>query len=393
MKTFSARDRLKLLSGIAASVALSACGGGGGSSDPTPTPSPSPTPTPTPTPAPVMSLRDVYADHFRIGAAIGPAQVTNGSPDLALLQRHFSSITAENVMKPAYLAPSPGVYTFDDADALVDWATTNNHHVRGHALVWYQETPNYFFDGSPSDVRSRLENYITEVMTRYRGRVQAWDAVNEGVADFDSSTSPYRNSNWYQAAGGPDYIEWALRAARAADPDARLFINEYNTELPEKRARFMTVIRQLLDKGVPLDGIGHQCHIDRTTKAGDVLDAIDAVDVLNAGLENHVTELDMTVYNDSALCYSDGINCAPAYTNGAPAEALISQGRTYRNLFNGLKARPSVTSVTSWGVCDDQSWLNHFPVERENFPLLFDRQRNPKPAFHAITDPAYVITQ
>ena len=392
---FTKRDRLKLLLG-AGGLALTGCSGGGAgtptpSPAPTPTPTPTPTPPPTPTPTPVSAIKDVFAASFPIGAAVGLTELDAASEDRALVEAQFSSLVAENIMKPSSLAPSAGNYDFTAADQIVDFAEANSMAVRGHTLLWHRQTPDYFFEGQPNEVRSRLEDYIDTVAGRYAGRIGAWDVVNEVISDAGGGTAPYRDSNWLNAAGGSDYIEWAFRAARAADPNAKLFINDYNTELSGKRGRLLDVVRDLLDRGVPLDGVGHQFHINLSTTAEQVLDALQAVEDLGAGLENHVTELDISVYKDPVECFSDALNCEPDYGNALPTEVEREQAELYRALFDGFQDFDSLTSVTFWGVSDAQSWLNGYPVDRTNYPLLFDRNRAAKPAFFAVTDPTYAI--
>ena len=395
---FTARSRLKLLAGAAA-LALGACGGGGSptpvSVSPPPSPPVSPPPPPPPPPVsytpPEGAFKNSFQNKFVVGAAIGTAQIADGAADAAILQSQFNSITAENVMKPEALAPTEGNYTFGDADALLAFAEANNIQLRGHTLLWHRATPDYFFQGTPAQVRARLEAYVTAVVTHFKGKVYAWDVVNEVVSDDDGATAPYRNSNWYQAAGGPEYIDWAFQAARAADPDALLFINDYNTELSGKRARVLQVTQDLQDRGIPIDGVGHQMHIQAATPAADVLAAIDAVDNQFMGLENHITELDISIYNDPGSCFNNQTGCAADYGNNIPQAAIDDQATKYRALYNGFAERPSVTSVTTWGVSDAQSWLNGYPVSRTNAPLLYDRDRNAKKALQAIIEPDFVI--
>lgn len=339
-------------------------------------------------------LREVYAAHFPVGAAIQRSQIASATPDRAILAAQFSSITAEYEMKPDIIAPTQGSYDWSRSDALMDWAEANGIAVRGHALLWHQTTPAWFLSGSPADIRAKLQQYVTDVVSRYAGRIHAWDVVNEVASDSGGGTAPYRDSNWYQAVGNGDYIDWAFEAARAADPACKLFINDYNTELPAKRARYLEIIADLLARGVPLDGVGHQFHLQINADPADSLAAIDAVDALGAGLENHATEIDVSVYSDPGECFAGGVNCAASYGSQAanvPASVYAAQAQIYRGLFDGFVQRPSVTSVTVWGLHDGQSWLNSFPVSRNNYPLLFDPDRQPKPAFHAVTDPAYVI--
>ncbi|MBB5518434.1 endo-1,4-beta-xylanase [Amphiplicatus metriothermophilus] len=342
-----------------------------------------------------QSLKQAYASNFPFGAAIQSAHTNIGAPQEPIIRAQFSSITAEFEMKADQITQSPGVYDFTAADRLMDFAEANGIAVRGHALVWHQSTPDYMLEGSPDVIRFNLESFIDAIVSRYRGRIYAWDVVNEAATDNPADpTAPYRNSNWH-AAVGKDYIDWAFNAARAADPDASLFINDYNTELSGKRERLLEIVRDLLDRGVPIDGVGHQAHLNVGSSPADLMAAIDAVDSLGAGLENHITELDVSVYVDPGECFSSQTNCAPGY--GAdfadvPQDVRRAQAEIYRAVLDGAVARPSVTSVTVWGVSDADSWLNNFPISRPNHPLLFDRDFQPKEAALAVVDPDYEIT-
>jgi len=257
MRMFTARDRLKLLAGGGAAALLAGCGGGGSTSTPptsvTPPPPPPPPPASTTFVPEVGQFKDSFANNFQIGAAIQDNQTPNDAADSQILKDQFNSISAEFQMKPEIIAPREGEYNWTVPDALVQFAEDNGMAVRGHALLWHLATPDYLFQGTPAEVRARLEAYVTEVVTRYRGRVFAWDVVNEVITDNDNASDPYRRSNWWDASGGnADYIDWAFNAARAADPDCLLFINEYSTRFSGKRGRFIEVIRDLVDRGIPV---------------------------------------------------------------------------------------------------------------------------------------------
>ncbi|MCI4643732.1 MAG: endo-1,4-beta-xylanase, partial [Hyphomonadaceae bacterium] len=183
-------------------------------------------------------------------------------------------------------------------------------------------------------------------------------------------------------------------AARAADPDVKLFINDYSTEFAGKRGRLLSIVQDLIARGIPVDGVGHQFHLQINADPASALAAIDAVDALGFGLENHATEIDVSVYADPGECFATGVNCASSYGTRAsdvPDAVYAGQAQIYRALFEGFVARDSVTSVSTWGISDAQSWLNYFPVDRANYPLLFDPDRQPKPALYAVADPDYVI--
>jgi len=388
----NARLRLKLLAG-AAFFALVGCGRGKELPLSSAAVVPLLPPSPSPPTAADGALKGQYESNFLVGAAIGLAQIQSETEDADILVKQFSSITAENIMKPQSLSPAEGVYNFADADALVNFSEANGIAIRGHTLLWHRQTPDYFFQGTPIEVKDRLQKYITDVVTHFKGKVYAWDVVNEVVTDNGSDiTAPYRNSRWYQAAGNSkDYIDWAFEAARAADPDTKLFLNDYNTETSGKRTRLLAVVKDLIDRGIPIDGVGHQHHLQLSSNVDQALKAIDDVDALFSGLINHITELDISVYSDPRECFSSGENCATSYGDNVPESVINDQAQMYRDLFTGFAARPSVKSVSLWGLTDDASWLNGFPVERPNYPLLYDKDRKVKKAFQAVSDLNFVI--
>ncbi len=325
-----------------------------------------------------VRLKDVYADAFGVGVAVQAAQLERGV-EAKLVQRHFSMVVAEYQMKANVIAPREGEYDWRAADAIVEYAEAHGMTVRGHALVWHESTPEWFLaGGDPQVVRERLETYIRAVVGRYRGRVFAWDVVNEAVG----SDGLYRDNAWHRIAGA-DYVDWAFHAARAADPDCLLFLNDYGTERAGKLDRLMRVADKLRERGVPLDGIGHQFHIAHDQHLAGIETALDAVAA--AGLANHITELDISAYKDPGSCFRDGTACEAALRDDEVAAFLDRQADVYRAVFQAASERPSVSAVLVWGLHDGQSWLNRFPAPRPNHPLLFDRDLRPKPAFWALT--------
>jgi endo-1,4-beta-xylanase len=338
------------------------------------------------------ALKDVFADHFLIGAAISPFAMRRPET-AALIARHFNSVTAENVMKPNYLTDESGAYTWDAADELAAFAEAHDMKLRGHTLLWHRRVgnsnaaPYWMFEGDdPVVIRNRLETFIHNVVSRYRGKVYAWDVVNEVASIKDGEVYRIDTSPWHQALG-PDYIEWAFRAAHEADPECQLFINDFDTEDAPKLQRLMRIVDDLQDKGVPLHGVGHQLHMKY---ADDIAGAEAAIVATEArGLINHVTELDVSVYNDPGSCFADRSTCLPDFgaPENIPADRLAAQARLYGDLFDMFLRHESVKSVTTWGVTDAGSWLNGFPVPRTNAPLLFDRQGAPKDGFWNIVRP------
>lgn len=338
----------------------------------------------------IPSLAASLADYFPIGAAIEPAQ-TNGLK-AELLKKHVNMLVAENVMKPDAIQPSEGVFRWDNADRIVNFAKENGMALRFHALVWHSQVGTWFFkdaEGNPMvdetdpDLRERnkdlllkrLDAHIRAIVERYKDDIKYWDVVNEAVEPNDPDGM--RASEWYRISG-TDYIATAFRAAReAGGPGISLYINDYSTDNPIKRDRLYELVKELLEQGVPIDGIGHQTHID---VYGPTVDSIIAsmVKFAELGLDNQVTELDMSLYswND----HSD-------YGDRIPENVMVMQAERYGELFDAFKAhRDILSAVVLWGISDDHTWLNGFPVSRTNAPLLFDRQYQAKPAFWAIVD-------
>ncbi len=237
-----------------------------------------------------------------IGAAVIPADI-QGQPAV-LLSKHFNSITSGNDMKWDATEPTEGNFTFTQADAEVAFAQANNMHVRGHTLVWYNQTPAWVFTnasgqpmtGTPDEqalLIQRMQRHIQTVMTHFGNAVPIWDVVNEPIDE--SQPDGYRRSPWFNILG-PQYIPIALQAARAANPTAKLYINEFNTTIPAKRDFLVALVRSLKSQGVPLDGIGHQMHNNIQFPSGQsIIDAVNLFDT--TGVEQAVTEMDVSIYN------------------------------------------------------------------------------------------------
>lgn len=394
-------------------LVLAACGGGGGGDDFQGNPGPgtggggnNPPSLPSPSSAPALKTvleAKFGVTGFPIGAAIEPSATTT-TPDSTLLIKHFSSVTAENAMKPDTVWPveSAGP-NFAPADVIYQFALANNIKVRGHTLLWHQTAPAWFFGGDPDrfELQGRLCDYIDAVVTHFP-QIYAWDVVNEVASDTANATNPYRtNSPWYvayEAAGsadpGFDYVSDAFNCAAQArqslqrnSSNMKLMLNDYNTELPGKRANVIKIVQALLDASVPIDGVGHQFHLQINADVSQITAAFTAVEALGANLVNHVTELDVSLYADPGECYAKpAIPPCRADVGTSPPQSLLSQqALKYRELFNAFD-RPSVTSVTFWGIADNHTWLNSFPVNRTNHPLLFDRSGNPKWAFWTVVD-------
>ena len=322
-------------------------------------------------------LKDYYtpADYFYIGVAIPPSFIDDNKKS-ALIKRHFNSITAENAMKWSNLQPTEDSFTFTTADKIVAFAETNGMKVRGHCLCWHNNAPSWIFkDGeataSKELVLKRLRNHITTVINHYKGRVYAWDVVNEAI---DDGSSVYRNSQWYSICG-EDYIIEAFRAARAADPDAKLFYNDYTAIDPVKRDKIYGLLMKLKEQNL-VDGMGLQGHWNINYPSNTLInDALNKYKSL--GLEVQITEMDVSVYTSNSDPES-------SYTD----DLAQKQSTAYTRFFNEFRNHnDAITGVTFWGLADDKTWLDNFPVAgRKNYPLLFDVNLDPKPAYFKIID-------
>jgi endo-1,4-beta-xylanase len=288
-------------------------------------------------------------------------------------------------MKMGPIHPQENTFNWTDADKIVNFAVAHGMKVRGHTLCWHSQTPSWMFknpDGttvSKDVLLERLKNHITQVVTRYKGKVYAWDVVNEAIDDNNSKV--YRESQWYKICG-EEYIEKAFRWAHEADPDAILFYNDYSTENAGKRDRIYTFLKNLIDAGVPVHGIGLQGHWSiGWPSEKELRDAIQKYASL--GLKIHVTELDVSVYN-SGEDFSTRTPGDDAFT----AEREQKQIEKYSMIFNVLRDnRDVVSSVTFWNVSDKKTWLDNFPVRnRKNYPLLFDQNYQKKKAYWEVVN-------
>jgi len=321
----------------------------------------------------LKGLKDFYSGLFPIGVAVAPRSLEGETS--ALILKHFGSLTAENVMKPGPIHPEENVYFWDDADRIVDYAQENGLLVRGHTLCWHNQNPAWLFkdaNGNPASkevLLARLKEHITQVVTRYKGKVYAWDVLNEAIADDNLKT--FRETEWYKICG-EEYIAKAFQWAHEADPDAKLFYNDYNTENHAKRDKIYSMVKKLLDAGVPVHGIGLQGHwsINYPTEKS-LRDAIEKYSSL--GLELQITELDISIYRSNSDTLDTG------FTPKREQEQIDQYSMVFR-VFRDYK--DAISGVTFWNVSDRSSWLDsRAPQVGKKYPLLFDENLKPKKAY------------
>lgn len=339
------------------------------------------------------TLRDACKADFLIGAALSTAQVDGRNEKAGeLAAAQFSSLTPENEFKWQSLHPEPGVFRFDGADAYVRFAQEHKMALIGHTLVWHEQTPEWVFQGrdgkeaTRQQLLARMREHILAVVGRYKGKVKGWDVVNEALSD--GGDDPLRETSWRRTIGD-DYLDHAFRFAKEADPQAELYYNDYGLENPRKRENCVAMLRGMIARGVPIDGVGTQSHHSlEYPQIDDVEKTIDAFAAL--GLKVMITELDVDVLpsrgHSGNADVSRSENGANPYVDGLPPEMQEKLAKRYAELFEVyVKHHKSIIRVTFWGLDDGQSWLNHFPVRgRTNYPLLFDRTLKPKPAFFAV---------
>jgi len=345
------------------------------------------------------SLKDAFKGAFLVGAALNPAQFTEqDARGAALIEVQFNAITPENVLKWERVHPQPDKYSFELPDRYVAFGEKNRMFIVGHTLLWHNQTPAWVFQddkGNPADretLLKRLHDHIQTVVGRYKGRINGWDVVNEALEEDGT----LRQSPWLKIIG-EDYIAKAFQFAHEADPQAELYYNDYNIENEAKLKGALELLRKLQAQGVPVSGVGIQGHWHMDAPTNEHVDAaITAFGKLD--LKVMITELDVDVlplafqYMGADVTLSSELRPKlDPYPKGLPDAVQQALAQRYAGLFGVfLKHRGTLTRVTFWGVTDADSWLNNWPVKgRTNYPLLFDRNGQPKPAFDAVIRAAH----
>ena len=337
------------------------------------------------------SLAAKYADYFPIGAAVSAWHLDNLSDVLA---KDFNHLTCENAMKVQDIHPAEGTFDWTEADRIADFARTHGMKMTGHNLLWHRQAPDWMFAGvtagdaaSLEVLKGRLKSHIEAVVLRYADVVDNWDVVNEAISDDPAKT--YRDgtemSKWYELFGSEEYIYWAyqyahdaLEAKQAGSSKGKLYYNEYVVTV--KADKILKMFAWLETKGIHVDGIGFQSHENMTWPApSDLQGAFDKF--VTAGYKLKISELDVTVYSD----YSTGSFVASPQVPFTPA-LDTAQSKRFAELFAVYrKNKANITSVTFWGVSDDNTWLDNEPVAgRDDYPLLYNDAHTPKAARAAI---------
>jgi endo-1,4-beta-xylanase len=298
-----------------------------------------------------------------IGTAVNNGPLFYDKKYSAVLADEFDIVTPENSLKFDATQHGRSLFIFEDGDFIVDFARSHHMKVRGHTLVWYAALPSWLTEKkySKEELKEILHEHIRAVAGHFRDKVYCWDVVNEA---FEPDGS-FRHNIWYDALG-PDYIEMAFRWTHEVDPDALLFYNDYNYEtLNAKSDAIYKIIKDLKDKGVPINGIGFQAHLNLTTD----LKKMDAniKRFAKLGLETDFTELDVSISQGPRM---------------GKKERSIKQAEVFSNVFSDCLNNPSCKMVVLWGFTDAYTWKK--TVDRDDKPTIFDEQYRPKPAYYGI---------
>jgi len=349
------------------------------------------------------SLKNAYKNSFKMGVAI--SQDISSGADKAwnpLIQKHFNTITPENVMKAEIINPQPNVFNFGPADEFIAQGKKNKMFIVGHTLVWHNQTPAWFFtDGkghpnTPEQQMDVLRRHIEKIAGHFKGKVNAWDVVNEVIGDDGN----YReNTAWVKAFGnGDELVKAAFKFAHQYAPDTELYYNDFNAWRPAKRDGIVRMVKMLQAAGIKIDGVGIQGHWGLNyPKNTYIEEAIDAYAAL--GVKVMITELDVDVLpltREGQIIGSGMLHpqfqeeefeeYLDPYKNGLPADVQTALTKRYQELFEIFyKKRDKIDRVTFWGIHDGMNWKNDYPIfGRTNYPLLWNRDGSAKPALDAI---------
>ena len=323
-----------------------------------------------------QGLKDAYKDYFMIGVAVNQRNVSNAD-QMALINREFNSITAENDMKPEPTEPREGQYNWEGADRIANFCRQNGLKLRGHCLMWHSQIGQWMYNDNPTKevFYARMKRHIQAIVSRYKDVVYCWDVVNEAISDDPSAQDPYRQSPMYKLCGD-EFIAKAFEYAREADPKALLFYNDYSTVDSHKRERIYNMVKKMRAAGVPIDGIGMQGHYNIYFPTELQLDS--AITRFKEVVKHiHITELDIRTNDEMGgqLRFSrEGVNVTDSVK-----QHLADQ---YARVFGVFRKHKDVIDcVTFWNLGDRDSWLG-----AANYPLPFDTEYKPKMAYDYIKD-------
>ncbi|MDA8859185.1 endo-1,4-beta-xylanase [Flavobacteriaceae bacterium] len=338
------------------------------------------------------SLKKYYSSFFNIGAAINEDIILGLDNDSKqIVETQFNSITPENSLKWMFVQPYPNSFNFTVADKYVNIGINNKMHIVGHALVWHSQLADFMQNvKSKAQMNKHFENHINTVVSRYKGKIDAWDVVNEAFNEDGS----LRESVFYKFLG-KNYIEKAFKLANEIDPNADLIYNDYNLYKKEKRDGVIQMVKQMQSKGIKIDGIGVQAHWSLNQPSLNEIEQI-IFDISELGVDVMFTELDISVLPSpweqvgaevsQNFSRFEGDAKMNPYPDKLPKSIQNKLAKRYNDIFQlFIKHSDKISRVTFWGVMDKHSWLNDFPIKgRTNYPLLFDRNYQAKEAHKSL---------
>jgi endo-1,4-beta-xylanase len=326
------------------------------------------------------ALKDVFKKNFLIGASVSYDQISGKDANvISIIKSQFNSITPENCLKWDSVHPEPDVYNFQQADRLIEFGEKNKMFIVGHILIDQEQVPGWVFqdaNGNKVDrdtLLKRIQEHISTVVGRYKGRINAWHVINEPIGRDGKIV----NTKWFDIIG-EDYIQKAFEYAHQADPNVELYYNGHDMLTKEATDSIVRLVGDIKSKGGRIDGIGVQAHWKLEYPTLNDIEA-GIVNLTQAGVKIMITEMDITVLP------RDGKELNP-YPNALPDEMQEKLAKRYAELFSIFcKYADKIDRINFWGVHDGQSWLNNWPIKgRTDYPLLFDRNYQPKPAFFAV---------
>ncbi len=327
---------------------------------------------------PEPSLREAaQKSGMLIGAAVRPALLSEAAY-ASTLAREFNMVEPEDALKWEVVHPQLQSFDFSQADQIVDFATRHGMKVRGHTLVWHQQNPKWLTEGKYSSIELAqiLEHHIKTLVGHFRGKIFAWDVVNEAFDELHPGE--LRSTIWRDQPGiglaenGTSYIERCFRWAREADPEALLFYNEAEAEIinPKSNAIY-AMIRNFRQRGVPIDGVGLQMHIANIQADVPSISA-NIKRFTELGVQVHITEMDVAL---------------PVGIDGNPRpDDLQRQADVYRQIANACLSHPGCTAIQMWGFTDKYSWIGSHSKHTQGAALPFDRYYRSKPAYQSLRD-------
>lgn len=356
---------------------------------------------PQTTPNKEIGLKDAVGDKFLIGTALNVFQSSGQDTNaVKVVKKHFNAIVAENCMKMEEVHPKEDVYTFEQADQFIKFGEENGLTMTGHCLIWHSQCPKWFFvdkDGkqvSPEVLKQRMKDHIYTVAKHFKGKLKGWDVVNEAIIEDGS----YRKSKFYEILG-EEFIPLAFQYAHEADPDVELYYNDYGMDNEGRRNGVVKLIRTLKERGLRIDAVGMQGHIGMDYPKIEEFEK-SMLAFAAEGVKVMITEWDMsalptvsrTANISDTVAFRKALNPYPDALPDSVSKAWNARMKQFFNLFE--KHADIVDRVTAWGVSDGNSWKNGFPIRgRHDYPLLFDRNYQPKPFVTEIIEESKAQTE